>query len=512
MKRIVSRSLVPLLALCLVLAACGGTPASVTNPTTVAPATSAAPATAATTAPTQASAATTEPAATTAASPEPTKVILVDPNAVAADPNKVQVRWFVGLGTGTDPGQVEVEQKVVEQFNASHPKIQLILEVVTYNAARDTLSTEIASGNPPDIVGPVGGSGANSFFGQWLDLSELIKKTNYDLSQFDQGAVDFYKAGGEGQVGIPFAIYPSMLYYQRDMFDEAGLKYPPHKYGEKYTMPDGKQVDWDFETLTTLAKMLTVDDQGRDATDPAFDPSKITQYGYEPQYQDTRAAGSYWGADSLVEADGKTARIPPQWAEAWKWLYDGMWKSHFIPTNAVVQSPGFGAGNPFNSGKIAMSLTHLWYTCCVSDAGNKWDIAVVPSYKGKVTGNFNADTFRIFKATKHPDETFEVLTYLLGEASPQLLETYGGMPARKADQPAFFEGLSNKFPQKPDWQVAIDGVAYADRPSFEGYTPNYQEGFDRTNTFWTLIRTEGNLDMDKEIEKLKADLQAIYNK
>ncbi len=33
---------------------------------------------------------------------------------------------------------------------------------------------------------------------------------------FDQGAVDFYKVGGEGQVGIPYAIYPSMLYYQKE--------------------------------------------------------------------------------------------------------------------------------------------------------------------------------------------------------------------------------------------------------------------------------------------------------
>lgn len=221
------------------------------------------------------------PAATTVA-PQPTQAeATAVPATEAPEPtqapagDKVQIRWFVGLGTGTDPAQVEVENKVVEEFNASHPNIELVLEVVAYDAARDTLSTEIASGNPPDIVGPVGVSGAEAFHGQWLDLTPLIQKTNYDLTQYDQGAVDFYKVGGEGQIGIPFAIFPSVLYYQRDMFDEAGLNYPPHKYGEKYKWPDGTEVEWNYDTLRELAMKLTVDENGKDATEEGFDPTYL---------------------------------------------------------------------------------------------------------------------------------------------------------------------------------------------------------------------------------------------
>src|SRR5689334_21577353 len=270
MKQIPARLLAGLVALGLLLAACGGTTPPAANPsaapaatTAPAPTTAPVPTTAAAEAPTAAAEAPTAAAeaATAAPEPSPTPIVIVDPNAVKADPNKTQIRWFVGLGTGTDPEQLPIEQKIVEDFNASHPNIQLILEVITYNAARDTLSTEIASGNPPDIVGPVGVGGSNAFFGQWLNLSELITKHNYDLNQFDKGAVDFYKGGGEGQVGLPFAIYPSELYYQRALFDEAGLKYPPHKYGEKYIMPDGKEVEWNYDTLAQIAKILTVDDQ-----------------------------------------------------------------------------------------------------------------------------------------------------------------------------------------------------------------------------------------------------------
>ncbi len=441
-----------------------------------------------------------EPAAEEPAAEEP-----------VVDDGRVEIRWFVGLGTGTDPAQVEVENRIVEEFNASQDKIKLVLEVVNYNAARDTLATEMASGNPPDIVGPVGTSGAEAFHGQWLDLGPIIEKTGYDTSQYAEGSVEFY-VGGDGQTGLPFAIFPSMLFYQRDMFDEAGLAYPPHTVGEKYVWPDGTEEEWTYDTMRKLALILTVDANGVDATQEGFDSAAIVQYGYEPQYQDPRAIGAYFGAGSLVADDGKTAQIPPHWAAAWNYVYDGIWTDHFIPNQAVRESAEFGTGNPFNSGKVAMALTHLWYTCCVTDAGGNWDIAVVPSYEGNITANFNADTFRILKATQHPDEAFEVLTYLLGDASLELLGLYGGMPARTADQEAFFAGLDEKFPQEVDWQVAVDMIPYADNPNFEGYMPSYNEAFDRVNTFLTLMTTTEGLDMDKEIETLKTDLQTIFDK
>src|SRR5689334_9166818 len=152
----------------------------------------------------------------------------------------VEIRWYCCLGGGEAPEQKTVEDQVVKDFNASHPNIKLTFEVVTYDQANGQLATELQSGNPPDIVGPVGIGGANAFHGKWLDLKPLIDKTNYDLSGFPANVVDIYKLD-EGQVGIPFAIYPSALFYRKSLFEEAGLSEPPHKYGDKYTMPDGSQ-------------------------------------------------------------------------------------------------------------------------------------------------------------------------------------------------------------------------------------------------------------------------------
>ena len=463
--------------------------------------------------------ATTLPAAAQSPSPAPT-VFTTGPASVP--PGVTLVRWFCCLGAGNSPQQVAVEQATVDKFNSTHSDIQMAFEGVPYLAARDALATEIASGNPPDIVGPVGIGGANAFGDEWLDLAPLIAKTGYDLSQYQQGTVDFYKIGDQ-QAGIPFAIYPTSMWYQRAAFEVIGLNPPPQKYGDKYTMPDGSVVDWDYDTVRQLAKLLTVDKNGKDATQDGFDPSQTVQWGFEPQRDDLRGLGASWGAGQLVGPDGKV-QIPQAWIDAWKFTYDGIWTDHTIMPYATYLRPEMagGSGNPFCSGALAMSVNFLWSTYCLGDAGDDWDLAAVPSHNGVTTAAFNADTFRIMKGSKHPDEAFQVLTYLLGEAAPPLLQIYGGMSARPDQQQGFFDSLTTSFTtsnnepvtlkQTPAWQVAVDGVQFADNPNFESAMPHYNESVDILTRYQTRWTSTPGLDMDQEIAQLTADLQAVWDK
>src|SRR5918911_347556 len=118
--------------------------------------------------------------------------------------------------------------------------------------------------------------GANAFPGQWLDLQPYIEKNNIDLSGIDPTLLSLYK-GNEGTLGIPFAIYPSELYYQPDMFDASDLEYPPEKYGDQYKMPDGSMVDWNYDTVRQIAMKLTIDKANKNATEAGFDWHKIVQ-------------------------------------------------------------------------------------------------------------------------------------------------------------------------------------------------------------------------------------------
>jgi multiple sugar transport system substrate-binding protein len=461
--------------------------------------------------------------------PPPTPVI-VAPQSVA--PGVKLVRWYCCLGTGDDPAQVKIEKKVIDDFNKAHSDIQIEGEFVLYAQAYDTLATEIAGGNPPDIVGPVGFGGANAFSGHWLDLQPLIDSTGFDTSQWESSAVDYFKVGN-AQEGLPFAIYPSALFYQVGAFQEIGINEPPHKYGDQYVaigpaaaalnVSEGTSVPWDYDTARIIAMLLTVDANNNDATQSGFDPTNIAQYGFEPQRDDLRGLGAYWGAGSLVAPDG-TAQIPAQWSTAWKWYYNGMWTDHFIVdgprfNDAVSWNPD---GVPFCNGKVAMAENFLWSTYCMTSAGDNWNVAAIPAYNGTQTAAFNADTFRIWKDTANPDAAFTVLQYLLGPAAQALTTTYGAMPAKEDLRQAFFSQLEDSFGtlQNPtDWQVFLDGIDHADVPNFESPLPfnksgenTYNESLSAINTYATRWDTTQGLDLDSQITQMQADLQAIWNK
>ncbi len=438
---------------------------------------------------------------------EKEEVAVEDPAPAASD-EKVTVRWYVGLGTGTDPAQMPAQEELVKQFNESQDEIELVVEFIDNEQAADQLKTQIAAGNPPDIVGPVGQSGVNEFEGLFLDLEPQLVATHYDFSDFDEGAVNAYRIEGEGTYGIPFAVFPSMIYYNRDLFDEAGLEYPPHKYGEPYADGD----PWTVEKLEELAMLLTVDANGNDATSPDFDPDAIEQFGYHTLWTLPRGeATALFGADSIVDAEGN-ANISERWREAFHWYFDGMHKKHFMPNQAYENSDLLAAGNTFDSGNLAMSHVHLWYTCCNGNVPN-WDMAVVPSYNenGDVTVKLHADTFRVLESTENPEATFKVLSWLVGDAAGDLLQVYGGMPARKSLQKEFFTQLDEKFPQGVDWQVALDGLAYPDIPNHESNLPNYSKAFDRLEAFQSLYHSDPTINLDTELDTLQSDLQAIFD-
>ena len=209
---------------------------------------------------------------------------------------------------------------------------------------RTSSRREIAAGNAPDIIGPVGVEGLNLFADQLLDLKPQIAATGYTSTGVDQSLVDFFNSLGQNgaTVGLPFAVYPSFIFYNQDLFEEAGLPLPPTKVGDLY---DGKP--WDLDALRTLAMKLTVDKNGKDATEAGFDPDNIEQWGFDSQYMDNynaRAETAFFGAGSLLAADGKTAVMPDYIAQGEKWYNDGVWKDHFIPTANQVASDLLSGG------------------------------------------------------------------------------------------------------------------------------------------------------------------------
>jgi len=486
----------------LIVTACGSSTAS------TAPSVSAAAPTAAPTAvPSVASAAPT-------AAPTP---LLTAPPVVADQPGPnggVVVRWFVGLGTGGQPQQVATQTKVVADFNASQKDVYISLEIYDNKVAANILKTEIAAGNGPDIVGPVGVEGLNLFIDQLADLQPLIASQNFDMTKFDPSLTNFFKMGKGGTtIGVPFAVYPSFIWYNKALFDEANLPYPPTKIGDMY---QGKP--WDMDAVKALGMKLTVDKNGNDATSAKFDPANVVQWGFDMQWSDNSplAESSLFGASSFLGTDGKTAQVADSVVTGETWFNDGVWKDHFIPNNNQINSDLLAKGNEFQSGNLAMNETHTWYACCVNPAAPAKPIvksfgwAIAPSYNGKITAKLHADTFAMLKGSKHPDAAFKALAVLA--KSGDLINVYGAYPADPSLVAAYQDSVNKTYPNsKLDWTVPQQMLGFPDVPNHQSWVPDYAKAKSAWQAFQNKYRTTAGVDISAELDTLKTTLQGIFD-
>jgi multiple sugar transport system substrate-binding protein len=454
-------------------------------------------------------------AASAPAAASPSLVAITPAPVGAVGPNSgTVIRWFIGLGAGAQPQQVAAERTFADNFNNSQKAIYLSTEIEDNKVAKDILQTQIAAGNPPDIIGPVGVEGLNLFRDQLLDLAPLVASQNFDLTKVDPSLVDFWKMGtGGAMIGVPYAVYPSFLWYNKALFDEAKLPYPPTKLGDTY---QGKP--WDMNAVRELGMKLTVDKSGNDATSSSFDPNNVVQWGFDMQFADSSpiAESSLFGASLPIAADGKTAEIPSQLSTAMHWYYDGVWKDHFIPTNTQINSDLLSKGSEFASGNLAMMEGHTWFTCCVWPAAPAKPVvkdfgwAVAPAYDGTTTAKLHADTFSIMKGSKHADLAFTALKAMVD--SNELLVDYGAFAANAGKRQSFIDAIDAQFKGiKLDWSVPQTMLVHPDIPNHQAFVPNYGKAKAALQAFWNKYRTQAGLDIDAELNALKSTLQGVYD-
>jgi multiple sugar transport system substrate-binding protein len=397
--------------------------------------------------------------------------------ATASPESPIKIRWFIGVGTGRTPDEVNTAREFVKEYNEAQNKIELELEVVTTSThdAIDRLLGEIETGNPPDIVAPADkGWAGEQLTGYILALEPT--QVEAELADINVKVLDTWREAGK-LIGIPAGVYPSAIFYDKSLFDAANLPYPPHRFGEPYA--DGEP--WTIEKMEEVALQLTLDSNGRNASAPGFDASHVTQWGFHWQWDSTRSMAVMFGAGSVMNDQGN-AVIPEQWREAFHWYYDGMWQKHFIPTTAQTNS--LQRGNPFLSGKVA-----------------------VPAYQGTITTRMEQDGIIILNTTQHPKEAMQA-AYAIAN-SRKLLSAWEMLPTIQRLQPQFFEDIQVRHPGV-DWQVMVDSTNYADT-TYESMMPNYRKSYDRLLTFRDLMGSKGSVALDEEIDRLAVDLQALFD-
>ena len=189
-----------------------------------------------------------------------------------------------------------------------------------------------------------------------LDLKPYIDKYGYDLTQLaDQGVADFTTADG-GQYGLPRDLNTIVLYYNKDMFDAAGIPYPDDT--------------WDWEKLREVAKQLTKPDGNGDG--------KADQWGF---YTETGDMENFWlstvwqnGGDVLAPDGKSTVLDTDQAAGGIQFVQDLIWKDKVMPDPAISAT----TGDAFEQKQAAMEANGSWLVPTYQAADINLGIAPLP--------------------------------------------------------------------------------------------------------------------------------------
>ena len=354
-----------------------------------------------------------------------------------------------------DPAELKSQQAVVDAFHAANPKITVEVTVSDWDAYWDKVQTGLAGGAAVDVFAMDG-----PLFPDYqsrdvlLDLKPFIDRDGYDLTQLaDQGVAVFTTADG-GQYGLPRDLNTVVLYYNKAMFDAAGVAYPDDT--------------WDWAKLVEVGKQLTKDADG-DGT--------VDQWGL---YTETTDMENYWsslvwqaGGDIMNADKTQTLLGTPEAAAGIQFLQDLIWKEKIMADPALFAE----TGDAFEQGKAAMEANGSWLVPTHTAAGIELGIAPLPKGPAGRFTSVNPTGAVVYKNTKSPDAAWEFVKYLASPPAQEMLMQL------KASLPVSKEVLAGPYATSFEGaQVFADSLAYANlKPSFAGY-----------NEFTTML--QGELD------------------
>lgn len=365
--------------------------------------------------------------------------------SAAPKPSDVKGRivFYTRGGDVETRGQAEI---LIPTFKKVAPNIEVVHEVFSASNPDDTYTLKLyamyAAGTPPDIFG----FGQN-YMGFWArgmvaDLTPLIARDKYDLNQFLPGLPDRFKIHGR-HYGIPqLTTFGTLLFYNKALFDQAGIPYPP---------VDWEDRSWTYDKMVDLARKLTKNPGSPDA---------VYGLNYTPQAP-TMYAWNFGGDAFLPEhwTDGiapRTQLDSDPSVRGHEFAQDLRWKHQVSPRTGTDPTTGIS----FINGRYAMEVNggwNFWGFTVIKDF--KWGAAALPYQANNKNVNYN-DQWEMSSQTKEVEAAWQFIKHV---ASPEVQRQYsdltGTPPTTKAAIDTWYkryEGIMTRAEIEKVTQGAID--------------------------------------------------------
>lgn len=411
--------------------------------------------------------------------------------------NKSDVLKYMMWG---QPAEVKAVRGFLKQFQKSNPDTKVELIHAPDSDYYVKLQILIAGNETPDIMY----MDSNAYPGYiekrvLFDMTEYIKhdpdKTSppFKLKDyFSQAEKPFLYNGRYYGLSKDFTSF--VLYYNKDLFDEAGVQYP--------------NKNWTWQDFRKAAIALTKDKNGDKIIDqfgfvfetwPGYWISWIRQNG--GKIYDTSKGQYVIGAEPFLEKNVETLQF----------LYNLMYEDHCVPT--VQEANDMKGAQLLETGRVAMATYGRWRTLELKNVPFNWDIAELPHKRQKASTLFTV-AYSISKTSKQKLKAWKLIKFLLGpQGQTATAESCLAIPSlrsvafsehflkpkaltRSINVGAFFSSLKYSEPLPANSNVQL----------FNDTISRYLEDIflNKKNIRKTLIQLQENLEKLERAEKTRS--------
>lgn len=340
-----------------------------------------------------------------------------------------------------DPAEVKAYQDLVAAFETINPGAKVNLTIIPGQSDyRTRVAADFAAGTPADVVlmnyrrfPPYAAKGALESLDTYLTNSEVIHPQDF-YSQ----ALDAFAWQGEIMC-IPQNLSSLVVYYNKDLFDQANLPYPAS--------------DWTWDDFLQAAQALTRDLDG---------DGNIDQYGVGFEAVLARFAPFIWqNGGEVTNNDIKPTALALDWPlsrAAIAWVTELQTKHHVMPTAAEEASED--SESRFMNGRLGMYLNSRRVVPDLRQLNTfDWDAAPLPRAE-HIASVLHADGYCMSALAKNKDLVWKFIEYANSADGQKIVAATGrSVPSLKivAESPAFLD---------PEQKPANSKAAYLDMAPF----------------------------------------------
>jgi multiple sugar transport system substrate-binding protein len=356
-----------------------------------------------------------------------------------------------------DPAELAAYQKLVDAFVEGYPDVHVeLIQIPGQSEYRNRLAADIAAGNPADVVlinyrryAGFAHAGALEPLGAYLEKSELIKE-----SDFYPEAIKPYKWNGE-LMCIPQNLSSLVVYYNKDLFDQAGVPYPAS--------------GWTWDDFLSAAQSLTKDLDNDGTTD---------QFGVGIESSLIRFAPFVWQlGGQIVDNDVAPTTLllnSSEALEASRFFFGLQTDFHVTPNRE--QEVSEDSESRFINGRLAMFFNSRRGVPTYRESAKfNWDVAPLPQNQIQAS-ILHADAYCLPSASKNKDAAWTFIEFAnsvegqtivasTGRTVPSLISVANSPAfldpnAKPANSRVFLEAIPyiHPLPVHPNW-AEIEDVA-----------------------------------------------------